>query len=315
VLGGFIGALLLGGAYAAIGVAASSVTENQIISLVAGVSAAFFFLLVGFEPVVGLFPDAVGGFLFNLSLSTHFHSIARGVLDSRDLLYYASFIGFFLVVNAWAVRRQRGRGLTIGLVAGILLFANYLATSHFFRIDLTANGRYTLAADTKRILGKLDDDLRLTAYLSSDVPLEYTNRRRDIEDLVHEFESYAGGHLHTEIVDPAKSAETKKAAEDAGVRPMQFNVAGSDKLESKIAYLGLVIEFGDKTEKLPSVPGPETLEYDLVRRIAKMTRREAVKVAWQVNDPYGGMDIPGIRSRRATTSTRPRPTCGRWTSR
>jgi len=294
ILGGFIGALLLGGAFAAIGVAASAITENQIISLVVGVATAFFFLLVGFEPVVALFPDRFGGFLYNLSLSTHFHSIARGVVDTRDLLYYLSFISFFLVINAWAVRRQRGRGVTIGLVAAILVLVNYLSTSRFQRLDLTENGRYTLAADTKRILGRLDDDLRLTAYLSSDVPAEFTNVRRDIEDLVREFESYAGGHLRVEIVDPSKSDELKKQAEDAGVRKIQFQAADASKIELREGYLGMVIEIGSKTERLPSVAGVSTLEYDLVRRVAKMTRKNAVKVAWQVNDPYGGMDIPGM---------------------
>jgi len=294
ILGGFIGALLLGGAYAAIGVAASSLTENQIISMVVGVASAFFFLLVGFDPVVGLFPDWIGGFLYNLSLSTHFHSISRGVLDSRDLLYYATFIAFFLAVNVWAVRRQPGRGATIAILGAILVLVNYLCAGHFFRIDLTENGRYTLAADTKRILRNLDDDLRLTAYLSSDVPVEFTNRRRDIEDLVREFESYAGGHLRVEIVDPARGEAERKATQDAGIPEMQFNVSGADKLEIKAAYLGMVVEFGEKTEKLRTVPGVETLEYDLVRRIAKLTRRAPVKVAWQVNDPFGGMNIPGM---------------------
>ena len=294
ILGGFLGALLLGGAYAAIGITASAFTENQIISMVVGVAGAFFFLLLGFEPVVGLFPESVHGLLYNLSLSTHFHSISRGVVDSRDLLYYVSFIAFFLVANVWAVRRHRGGAMTIALTGAILLVANYLCTNHFFRIDLTENGRFTLAADTKRVLGRLDDDLRLTAYLSSDVPAEFTNKRRDIEDLVREIESYAGGHLRVEIVDPAKSEDVKKAAETAGIRPIEFNVAGDDKLEIKHAYLGLTIEYADKTERIPAIPGTEMLEYDLMRRIAKMTRREAVKVAWQVSDPYGGMEIPGM---------------------
>jgi gliding-associated putative ABC transporter substrate-binding component GldG len=294
VLGGFIGALLLGGAFASIGIAASALTENQIIALVAGVASAFFFLLVGFDPVVGLFPDMVGGFLYNLSLSTHFQSISRGVIDSRDVLYYASFIAFFLAINAWAVRRERGRGVTVALLAGILLFANYLSSHWFRRIDLTENGRYTLAADTKRILGKLDDDLRLTAYLSSELPPEFTNLRRDIEDLAREFESYAGGHLRVEIVDPNKNDTTLKAAEAAGITKISFQAADQSKLEVREGYLGMVIEFGDKTEKLPGITGVSTLEYDLVRRIAKMTRRDAVKVAWQVNDPFGGMEVPGM---------------------
>lgn len=294
ILGGFIGALLLGAAYAAIGVAASAFTENQIISLVVAVVGAFMFLLMGLDPFVALFPDAIGGFLYQLSLGTHFHSIARGVLDSRDLLYYVSFIAFFLVANVWAVRRQKGRGVTLLLTGGIAILVNYLAVGHFFRIDLTENQRYTLSGDTKRVLGRLEDDLRLTAYLSSDVPTEFTNTRRDIEDLVREFESHTS-HLKVEVIDPDKSEELKKAAEAAGIRAAQINSANTDKLEVKVAYLGMTIEYGAVTETLPFVPDTQTLEYDLVRRIAKMTRKGPTKVAWQLNDPFGGMQIPGMQ--------------------
>src|SRR6185369_13729052 len=98
IIAGFVAALLLGAAYISIGLAASATTENQIIALVAGVAVAFLFLLVGLQPVYSVLPEALGGFVHNLSLETHFESIMRGVIDSRDLLYYASFTAFFLVL-------------------------------------------------------------------------------------------------------------------------------------------------------------------------------------------------------------------------
>ena len=294
ILGGFIGALFLGGAYAAIGVAASAFTENQIIAFVVSLVGSFVCYAIGFDLFVALFPEAIGSFLFKLSLDTHFRSISRGVLDSRDLLYYLSFIAFFLVINVWAVRREKGKGLTIALAAPIALLVNYLAVGHFFRIDLTDDDRYTLSADTKRVLDGLKDDLRITAYLSTDVPAQYSNTRRDIEDLVREFESNAKSRLRVEIVDPSKSEELKKAAEAAGVMEATINTADTDKLEIKKAYLGMVVEYAGKTEKLPFVPNIDMLEYDLVSRIARMSRTRSVKVAWQLNDPFGGMQIPNM---------------------
>ena len=295
IVGGFIGALLLGSAYAAIGIAASSLTENQIISLVVGVVGSFFFLLCGFDAVVGVFPDAIGGFLYQLSLSTHFHAITRGVIDFRDALYYVTFIGCFIALNVWAVRRQRGKGLTVALTVGIALVVNYLGSSVATRLDLTEDGRYTLSAATERVLGRLEDDLRITAYLSSDVPANFTNTRRDIEDLVHEFEAHARGKLRVEVVDPDVSDDLKKAAEAAGIQPVQMNAADTDKVEVKLAYLGLVIEYGTKSDKLPAIGGTDMLEYDLIRRISKMTRKGDLKIAWQVNDPFGGMQVPGMQ--------------------
>ncbi len=293
ILAGFLAALLLGGAYASIGLAASAVTENQIIALVLGVSVAFFFFLAGVQPVYTLFPEAIGGLLHNLSLKTHFESITRGVIDSRDLLYYGSFIAFFVLASVWLVRRQRGGGMTTLLTAGILVLANFLTMSHFFRIDLTQDKRFTLADDTRRVLGGLEDDLRLTAYLSKEVPSGYANLMRDIEDKIHEFEQLAKPHLRAEIVNPDEGDKQKEAAKNAGIPEVQLPGQKEDELNIKLAYLGIVIEYGGKTEKLPVV-NVDNLEYDLVRRIAKVTRRTPVKVAWQVNDPMAGMNLPGM---------------------
>lgn len=295
IVGGFLGALLLGGAYAAIGAAASAVTENQIIAFVVSLVGSFVFYAIGYDLFISILPEALGGFFVALSLDTHFLAIARGVLDFRDLLYYVSFIATFLALNIWAVRRKPERLMTVGLTAVIALLANYLASGVAQRIDLTEDGRFTLSADTKRILSKLDDDLRLTAYLSSDLPADYASLRGDIEDLLSEFEAHAGGRLKVEVVDPDDGDEQKKAAEAAGIQPVQMNSAASDKLELKVAYLGLVIEYGNKTDKLPVVAGGDMLEYDLVRRVAKMARRAPLKIAWQVNDPFGGMQIPGMQ--------------------
>jgi len=294
VLGGFLGALFLGGAYAAIGVAASAFTENQIVAFVISLVGSFVCYAIGFDLFVGLFPEAIGGFLFNLSLDTHFRSISRGILDSRDLLYYLSFIAFFLVINVWAVRREKGKGLTVVLALPIALLVNYLAVGHFFRIDLTDDSRYTLSADTKRVLAGLKDDLRITAFLSSDVPAQFSNTRRDVEDLVREFESNAKSRLRVEVLDPSKNAELKEQAKTAGMIEAELNAADSDKLEIKKAFLGIMVEYSGKKEKLPFVGGTDMLEYDLISRIARMSRTHAVKVAWQLNDPFGGMQIPNM---------------------
>jgi ABC-type transport system involved in multi-copper enzyme maturation permease subunit len=298
IIAGFLGALLLGCSYASIGVAASALTENQIIALVLSFAVSFFFFLVGFEAVYSVFPEAIGGFLHNVSLQTHFQSITRGVIDSRDLLYYVSFTAFFLVLNHWLIRRRRGGGTTVALAAGVLLLANYLTTSHFFRIDLTQDARYTLAEDTKRILKGLDDDLRITAYLSKNVPSDYANLMRDFEDKVKEFEQLARPYLRAEIADTDSGDKQKEAAKTAGIQAVQLPGQREDELNIKLAYLGVVVEYGGKTEKVPVVNVPtfvDTLEYELIRRIAKVTRRTPTKIAWQVNDPMAGMNIPGMQ--------------------
>ncbi len=99
VIGGYIGSLFLGGAYLAVGLTISSLTENQIIAFILGVAASFGLLIIGTPMIAGGSSGPIAQVLQYMGLEMHFTSIARGVIDSRDLIYYSSVIGFFLYVN------------------------------------------------------------------------------------------------------------------------------------------------------------------------------------------------------------------------
>jgi ABC-2 type transport system permease protein len=98
-VGGYVGCLLLGGAYIAIGLVISALTDSQIIAFVGGVAACFLMLVVGTPFVTGGGASAFAQFMQYLGLGTHFASLSRGVIDSRDVIYYFSIIGFFLYLN------------------------------------------------------------------------------------------------------------------------------------------------------------------------------------------------------------------------
>jgi len=100
IIGSYIGAALLGAAYAAIGSCISSITENQIIAFLLTIFIIAASLLAGWMAnIMGSF-GPLGHFL---SLATHFESITRGVIDSRDIIYYLSVIVFFLLLNNFIV--------------------------------------------------------------------------------------------------------------------------------------------------------------------------------------------------------------------
>ena len=106
VITGYLGLLLMGGAYLAIGLYASSLTENQIVAFIVGVFLTFALFIVGEDFVLVAAPSALAPLMHFLGLGAHFSSIGRGVIDSRDLLYYGSVIFFFLYLN---VRRLESR--------------------------------------------------------------------------------------------------------------------------------------------------------------------------------------------------------------
>lgn len=107
VFGGYLGLIFLGGAYLSIGLVVSSLTHNQIISFIVTVVISFLFLVLG-EPIFTIaLPKIMIGFVQYMGLNFHFVSIGRGVIDSRDLIYYLSVIGFFLWVNKRIVEVRR----------------------------------------------------------------------------------------------------------------------------------------------------------------------------------------------------------------
>lgn len=106
VLGGYIGLLFLGGAYLSIGLFVSSFTENQIIAFILGVAVCFVLLVAGTPLVVGGSSNIITQAIQYAGLGMHFESISRGVLDTRDVVYYLSVVCFFLYLNLQVLRNK-----------------------------------------------------------------------------------------------------------------------------------------------------------------------------------------------------------------
>ncbi len=111
ILAAYLGSALLAGGFLAIGSCMSALTRNQVIAFILGVAACFAFLLAGFPMVLDLFrswaPLALVDAIASLSFLTHFESIAKGVIDVRDLLYFSMLIGFFLVATTIALELRK----------------------------------------------------------------------------------------------------------------------------------------------------------------------------------------------------------------
>ena len=107
VFAGYLAALLLGGAYLAIGLFVSARTDSQIVSLIISVLICGLFYMIGTEMLTKL----VGGDMFEtlraLGTGTRFESFTRGVLDFSDLYYYLSLIGVFLALNVYSLETRR----------------------------------------------------------------------------------------------------------------------------------------------------------------------------------------------------------------
>ncbi|MCE5245269.1 MAG: ABC transporter permease subunit [Syntrophobacteraceae bacterium] len=105
---GYLGILLLGGAFMALGIFTSSVTQNQIIAAVLSFGALLMFWIIGW--MKSLMGPPMGDVVEYLSVTRHIESFAKGVLDVRDVVYYLLFISFFLFLTLRQIGSHRWRG-------------------------------------------------------------------------------------------------------------------------------------------------------------------------------------------------------------
>ncbi len=109
IVGGYIGVFFMGAAYLAIGLFISSLTSNQILAFIGGVVVCFALFLIGLPPVLSRLPAALVPALSYIGFGSHMNNISRGMLDSRDFVYFLSVIALFLFLTVRSVERRMGR--------------------------------------------------------------------------------------------------------------------------------------------------------------------------------------------------------------
>jgi ABC-2 type transport system permease protein len=111
IFAGYVGSFLMAGAYLAISCMTSAMTRNQVVSFILSVVACLFLVLCGFPPVTNLLTRMDSPWLVNtvaaFSVITHFEYFTKGVLDSRDVIFFLSVIGFSLFTTGVIIRSHR----------------------------------------------------------------------------------------------------------------------------------------------------------------------------------------------------------------
>ena len=111
ILASYIGSMIMAGGFLAIGSCISALTKNQVIAFVISVVICFLFILSGFPMVLDLFrnwaPQAITDAIASFSFLTHFSSIKKGVIDIRDIIYFAALISFWLYANVVVIDARK----------------------------------------------------------------------------------------------------------------------------------------------------------------------------------------------------------------
>jgi ABC-2 type transport system permease protein len=289
VVAQYIGGLLLAGGMTAVGLFATSLTRSQITAFIIGTAVTFVLMMLGTEVVqIGL-PSWLGGVAAQLGILGHFASVARGVIDLRDVVYFVALAAAFLALAYWLLLRDRlnrrgrlygnlrvGTALVVAIAVAANLFGGYIPG----RLDLTAERLYTLSGGTRGILRDLDDMVTLTLYVSGELPAQVRPLERDVSDVLRDFGRYGRGNIQVVRKHPDRSEEALEEARRLGISEVQFNVVRREELQLKQGWLGLAVQYADQSEALPFVGDTRNLEYQLATRIWRLTRTRTPKVAF-----------------------------------
>lgn len=292
VIGGYLAALLLSAAYLVIGMCMSAITGNQIVAFIG--TACVFALFAGIGKL-----GAVGR-LFGMS--TRFESVARGVLDLRDLAFYAGIVAIGFAVNvlilgsvSWGnAKRARERrmqtGLSVGLIAvNAILLVLWLSPVRSARIDLTQDGAYSLSRTTRDLLSGLDEQLLIRGYFSETTHPELEPLIPQLRDLLEEYRGAGGGKVKVEIIDPTDDAEAKRDAKDRfDIEPKPIAFATANQRSVVNAYFSIAIQYGDHHEVIDLMDLIQVRQLDINHNEIELGNNEyeitkSIKKAVQAN--------------------------------
>ncbi len=292
VVGGYLGAWVMGCFYVALGQFASGLVRDQVVAFILAFVLAFAIYLLGTD-LVALQLDAwtgdLGTFLSRyVGLAGRFAAIERGVVDLRDLLYFALGTGLLLCLNGLWIRvrmqprARRSMALGTALLTPIWLLSMMVVEPLALgRFDLTEDRLYTVSDATRELLGSLDAPLTATLYVSPQdrMPAGMKSVRQDVEDLLDELGRASGGRLTHEVVviDPAalraeeeeeakaavadgegESAETSATDEEEladrllkdGVRPFEVRSVDAEGFGVTRVYSALKFSYRDRPEQV-----------------------------------------------------------------
>ena len=301
--GAFIGLFFLAAIYVAIGLLASSFTDNQIFAFILSMVLSFL-AYIGFDFIgsTNLAPG-IQNAIISLGINEHYMSVSRGVVDSRDLIYFILSVLLLLYFTGLNVRKhkivlkrllKKTAWLVIFIVVVLFVSANY-----FFRIDLTAEKRYSLNSLSKEIVRKLDEPVFIDLFLAGDLHPGFLKFQKEIKEKIADYNAYSDKRINLNIINPYSFADTKKRDKlfgtlvQKGLQPVDLQIKTEKGTSTRYIFPGVLIRYKENEIGLnllmnnPMLPGEqnlnnsvESLEYEFTNAFNRLLGEEKQTVAF-----------------------------------
>lgn len=301
--GSFIGLFFLAAIYVAIGVFASSITDNQIVSFILAMCISFVFYL-GFEFVASSgIPYFLDQILTYFSINNHYLSISRGVVDMRDMVYFVGmallFIYFTRVLLRQGNLKIKKTKINVAVFVVSLLAIFFISSNFLFRIDLTADKRFSLSEVSKEIASKNNNIIEIELFLEGELEPGLQKLQQEVFEKIAVLNVYSPKPIRLKITDPYQFGNAKKTEEfqnqliEKGIQPISFNRKTDSGISTRYIFPGAVITSGQKeiaVNFLKNNPdfsyevnfnhSIESVEFELINAFQKLERDKKSTVAF-----------------------------------
>ena len=231
-IGSFVGLLAIGAAYTAVALMASALTPNNVVAFVLGV-ALNFGMYLGFESLADLYKFSGWELTVRtLGMNEHYLSMARGVLDLRDVGYFIGvvflFIGLTLGVLAKNHLRQPWKKALLWMGIGLTIAAG--SSTMRLRWDLTEEKRYSLSEGTESLLDQVAEPMLITVYLEGAFPAGFERLKIETRYMLEEWAA-RNGNIFFEFINPnnvENAGEFKNQLATKGINAVQLQVQQAD---------------------------------------------------------------------------------------
>lgn len=168
---------------------------------------------------------------------------------------------------------------TLILYLVVIVLINLVGITLFRRLDLTANGLYSLSAASKKVVSNLSEPLTIHVFFSKNLPPPYNNIELYLHDLLAEYELHSNDNLSYRFYDVTsqeedlskETEENRKIARDYGIYPISIRKIEKDEVRMRQVFMGMALIYGDVVGKITAVTSTNDLEYRITNTIRGMT--------------------------------------------
>ena len=294
-IGSYFGLLFLILAYTSIGIFSSTLSENQIVVFIIAVFVCFF-MYYGLEGISDFSSSNDSNlFISNLGMKAHFDSIGRGVIDTRDVIYFLCITALFLSLCFYKIKNSKEHLKLIITTFTFIIALSVISSYLNKRFDFTQDNRYTLSDATKNIVKNIENPIIIDVLLKGNFPSEFKKLQAETKQILEEFSSI-NNKIKFSFENPQENENTREddiaMLQQLGLTPVNITAEESGKVSQELVFPWAIATLGEQSVKISLLKNKlgatveekvansvQQLEYAFVDAFTKLTLTEKKKIA------------------------------------